>query len=196
VSRPQDQRQLLPPAGAIDAASGEFWVENPWFAGLEHNLSAFERNRILLNRGDGTFVEVSHLSGGADLDHDSRGVVAADLDGDGREDLIVRSAGGGGLRIFANRAGGETGKALSVRLLGSESNPQGIGARLHLRVGGKSIWRQLYPNNSNSGQAPALGHFRWREGEAESLEVHWTSGAVSRLEGVRLREGEIAITEN
>lgn len=193
MSRPHDQRQLLPAAGSLDQESGEFWVENPWFAGINHNLSAFERNRVLLNRGDGTFVEASHLSGGADLDADSRGVVGADLDGDGREDLIVRSAGGGGLRIFANRSPIRGGGSLVVTLKGDAGSGRGIGARLRLRAGGQDFHRQLYPNNSNSAQAPARVHFCWPTGEAESLEVRWPRGEVKIWKKTELSEGRLEL---
>jgi len=50
-------------------------------------------NRLLHNRGDGTFEDVTAAAGLADARGKSLGTVAADLDGDGRTDLYVTNDG-------------------------------------------------------------------------------------------------------
>jgi len=85
--------------GEVDSRLNEFWVGNPWKIFQEHNLSCFERNRLYMNvRGRG-FLDVSHVSG-ADNDGDSRSAIAADVNHDGRLDLILRQSGGGPLVVY------------------------------------------------------------------------------------------------
>ena len=57
---------------------------------LGHGWSygGYEKNRLFLNRSGESFTEIGHLAGVA-LEPDSRNVVADDLDGDGRVDLLV-----------------------------------------------------------------------------------------------------------
>jgi len=50
-------------------------------------------NRLLHNRGDGTFEDVSRAAGPGSARGKSLGTVAADLDGDGRTDLYVTNDG-------------------------------------------------------------------------------------------------------
>src|SRR5204862_4660637 len=52
------------------------------------SYGGYEKNRLYLNQRRESFVEIGHLAGVA-LEQDSRNVVAEDLDGDGRVDLLV-----------------------------------------------------------------------------------------------------------
>jgi hypothetical protein len=169
--------------GKLDSSLGEFWVENPWeIVAAGHNLSAFERNRVYLNAGGGSFVEVSHLSG-ADSDGDGRGVVAADFHGTGRLDLLVRQAGGGVLILYENRLPQR--HYLQVSLKGEGGNRKGIGARLTAVVNGKPIVRELYPSNSFASQSPALVHFGLGDhAKVEKLTIRWPSGQEQVLTDV------------
>ena len=94
MTQPQDRYANIAPRGELDAEAGEFWVNNPFLiTSSGHNLSAFEPNRTFINLGDLRFYDASFASG-ADIDSDSRSVVAADFDRDGAPDLLVSSAGG------------------------------------------------------------------------------------------------------
>ena len=127
MSQPFDRAATADCPGEPDPSLGEFWVKDPFQINWENNLSSYERNRAFLNVGGKHFLEISHLTS-ADSDGDARACVAADLDGDGREELIVRQSGGGGILIFENRF--PAGNWLEVVLQGKESNRHGIGARL------------------------------------------------------------------
>ena len=56
--------------------------------GRGDSYGGYERNRLFLNQRGESFVEAGHLFG-VGLQEDSRNVVADDLDGDGRVDLLV-----------------------------------------------------------------------------------------------------------
>ena len=177
MSQPHDRLCQLDAIGEIDTEAGEFWVKNPFQMPNEReNLSAFERNRTFLNLDGNSFIDVSFASG-ADIDSDSRSVVAADFDLDGATDLLVGSVGGGPLRLFLNRF--PKANYARIRLEGSESNRAGIGARLTATVGSRKLVRDLFPHNGFMGQGPAeivlgLGDAK----TIDRLEVRWPSGKM------------------
>ncbi len=177
----------------VDDRVGEFWLENPFdFERLRNfNLSMYERNRLFLSRGRGVLVDASHLSA-TDHTSDSRAVAVGDLDEDGRPDLIVRSVGGGPLRVFLNRIRG--GRSLHVTLRGTRSNTDGIGARMVLQVGDRKLRRDHFPQNSLLSQNAnetifGLGNHR---GPFE-LTIRWPSGTVQVLGD--LEPGRIRVVE-
>ena len=80
MSRPLDRTASLPELGAVDRENGEFWAENAFtMIGEGKNLSAYERNRVFLNTGEGIdFLDASFASA-ADIDSDSRSAIVADF---------------------------------------------------------------------------------------------------------------------
>jgi hypothetical protein len=64
------------------------------------------RNRLYRNRGDGTFEDVTEVSGTGD-DGWATGVAVGDADGDGRPDLFVSNFGADVLYLNRSEAGGE-----------------------------------------------------------------------------------------
>jgi hypothetical protein len=148
-----DRMSILPKLGDVDADAGEFWVENPFMMPrLGHNLSAFERSRMFLNVEGKAFIDASFLSA-ADIDSDSRSVVAADFSGDGAPDILIGTVGGGPLRMFRNQFP-RTNHRLRIDLVGVKSNRPGIGARIVAHVGGRQIVRDRFPANGFMGQGP------------------------------------------
>lgn len=179
MSQPFDRGCELPAPGTVDEGLGEFWVENPWEISRQHNLSAFERNRTFWNAGGRDFVDISRLTG-MDSDGDGRCAVAADVNNDGRLDLIVRQAGGGPLKIYENRFPQQ--HWLSVSLRGHQSNRLGIGTRVVATVGPRRIVRDLLPVNSYMSAAPAIVHLGLGDAEKiDRLSLQWPSGESHEL---------------
>lgn len=186
MSQPFQRGCQVPAPAKLDDELGEFWSGNPFDIAKDHNLSGYERNRTYLNAGGTNFVDISHLTG-ADSDGDGRCVVATDVDNDGRQDLIVRQAGGGALKVFHNRFPKKN--WLRVTLRGTKSNRQGIGARLIAQIDGRQIVRELYPVNSYRSQSPAEVHFGLGDGqEVDSLSILWPSGSRQKLTKVAVNQ--------
>ena len=183
MAQPFDRGSKLGAAGTIDDSAGQFWVSNPWQIVSEgHNLSAFERHASYLNLGDGRFADVSFLTA-TDADGDGRACVAADLDGDGMQDLIVRQAGGGPLLIYRNHFSRQ--HWLRVSLRGTQSNAQGIGSRLTARVGTRVMTRELFPANTYYSQQPCEVYFGLGDAEqVKQLTIRWPSGQLQQLENI------------
>ena len=182
MSQPFNRGSKVPAPGNPDETLGEFWEEDPWAIAAKHNLSCYERNRAFLNVGGRNFVDISYLTG-TDSDGDGRCAVAADLNNDGRPELVVRHAGGGPLMIYENRFPKR--RFLKVTLRGTESNALGIGAKLTAFAAGRQVVRELYPVNSYRSQAPSLVHFGLGDADhLDSLTIRWPSGRVQKLRGV------------
>lgn len=191
---------MLPELGEVNREAGEFWVANPFMMPqLGHNLSAFERNRLYLNVAGREFIDASGFST-VDLDADSRSVVAADFDRDGRSDLLVGSVGGGPLRLFLNRLPRSDRHFVRLELVGVESNRAAIGARCELRCGELQIVRDAFAANGCMAQAPpelvlGVGNSE----RIDSLNVRWPSGKSQTFRDlpvnatIRLTEGSTAV---
>lgn len=176
-----NQRAQHPALGRLNTELGEFWLNNPWQNG-DHNLSAFERNRVLLNLKSDGFADVSHLTS-ADLEADSRGVTVGDFTGDGMPDLVIRSVGGGPLKIFENKWPKKSWMRVSLR--GTKSNAMGLGAKLKFEVGKRTIWRELYPVCSYQSQLPPEVQVGLADDTmVEKLTIFWPSGTVQKFHSV------------
>ena len=89
--------------------------------------NGYERNVFYVNNHDGTFSDVSGTSGLDFLD-DSRSFVLADIDHDGRLEVILKNRNAPQLRILRN-AMKEIGNSIAFRLRGTKSNRDAIGSR-------------------------------------------------------------------
>ena len=194
MSRPLDRNAELPELGEVDRESGEFWIKNPFrIPASGNNLSAYERNRLYLNVEGRSFIDASFASR-ADIDSDSRSVVAADFDRDGAPDLLVGSVGGGPLRLFLNRFP-KTTRRVRIDLVGTESNRGAIGTRIVAEAGGREIVRDHFPVNGGVGQAPAemlvgLG----RATRIDRLSIRWPTGVVQVFEDLPV-DARLTFTE-
>ena len=92
-----------------------------------------ERNVFFANNRDGTFSDVSGVVG-MDFREDSRAFALADLDGDGRLEIILKNRNAPQLRILRLAMEG-VGNSIAVRLRGLKSNRDAIGAAVTVQVG-------------------------------------------------------------
>ncbi len=190
MSQPSNQREHFPALGELDHDAGEFWMENPWKED-GNNLSAYERNRVLLNLGESRFIDASHIIG-ADLDSDSRGVVCADFTGDGMPDVLIRSSGGGPLRLFENRFPKQNWLRLSLD--GTKSNRLGVGALIRLKSGENEFVRRVFPHNGFCAQAHTSVEFGLSKlDKLDELTITWPSGAKSRLTDITSNQHLVVI---
>ena len=187
MSQPLDRTSEIQQLGELDEEAGEFWRTNIFqFANSDDNLSAFEPNRLFLNAGQGKrFIDASFNSG-ANIDSDSRSVIAADINLDGKPDLLVGSVGGGPLRLFLNQVETDN-RFLSLQL--PEYSGSLVGTRIILHTSSHLIYRDLFPVNACLGQSPINTTFGIPAGATvDRATIRWPngntiSGAVSEQNG-------------
>jgi hypothetical protein len=146
-------------------------------------------NSVFRNQGDGSFADASLESGlAAGPARAHRGAGFGDFDGDGRVDVVVTSLEGPA-ELWWNQSPGAGHHWLQVRLVGTRSNRDGIGAVVTLIAGSDPRWRQLTNHMTtavgyaSSSSAPV--HFG--TGAAltiDRLEIRWPSGTLQVLRDV------------
>jgi hypothetical protein len=108
---------------------------------------------------------------------DGRVALAADVDGDGLLDLVLRGADGV-VRLLRNEATPRS--FMRLRLLGKGGAPA-LGAQVEATIGGRPVLRHLLPA-SHLGSGPAEVHLAL--GRAERLDrvrVRWPDGSVQEV---------------
>lgn len=142
------------------------------------NITHAQRNLLFRNEGGGVFREVGVASGaGLALEKVSRGLALGDIDNDGDLDVLITN-NGQTVDLLRND-GGNRMNSLLVRVIGTKSNRDGIGARVKLTIGSTTYLRQVKSGSSYLGQNDLRVHFGLGEASCiNRLEVRWPSGIV------------------
>jgi ASPIC and UnbV/FG-GAP-like repeat len=153
----------------------------------------WERNRHLLNNGDGTFREIGHAAG-TDLMTNSRGVAVADFWNRGRLDIAV-AASGGRHALLKNEIP-QSRHWLDVELTGTRSNRDAVGARVSVRTGSLVQSREVVLGDGYGSQNTLRQHFGLADTtRVDEVRVRWpASGLVQVFHGVAV-DGIVAIVE-
>jgi hypothetical protein len=179
-----DYQNAMFAMGSARRARGEL----PTRAALDvlKSLPKYEEPSYLFrNTGDLAFADVSH-AWGVDRPSLSYGAAYADLDNDGRLDLVVNNIDAPAF-IYHN-VGPRTDAPphwLSVRLRGEAPNTEGLGATVTLTAGGRT--QQLYESPYRGYMSTVDDRLHFGLGAAarvDSLEVAWPDGRRQRLTNV------------
>ena len=126
---------------------------------------------VFYTRRDGKWIDASGISG-LDCALDSRAFAVTDLDGDGNLDLLLKNRLAPQVKIFRNEATGGR-KSIAVRLKGTKSNRDGIGAR----VEADGVVQWLQAGSGYLSQNTKVLHFGLGDREeVERLSIVWPSG--------------------
>ena len=143
---------------------------------VQTRVSHAQRPQLFRNLGGGRFEEVTGAGEGFDAPLVGRGAAYADADGDGDLDVVI-TANGGAPRLLRNDTA--AGNVLRVRLVGTTTNRDGIGARVEATGGGATRWRRVRTGSSYASQSElpvtlGLGNATG----VESVRVIWPEGRV------------------
>ena len=101
---------MVAAAEEVEDAGNERYHDNHMGAifGEGFSFSGYERDLLALNLGDGTFLDISGVSG-VDSISDGRGSVFADFDNDGDADIFLTTVQGEAHYLFRNNVGSANG---------------------------------------------------------------------------------------
>jgi hypothetical protein len=143
-------------------------------------------NHVLRNVGDGAFEDVSLLAG-RDFQRPSlyHGAAFADLDNDGRIDVVV-TALNSPARLFRNTSPGPA-HWIALRLKGTRSNRSGLGAKVRLTLPNGAVeYNHATTSVGYASSSEPLVRFGLGPYDAaQEISIHWPSGRVQVLTGVR-----------
>jgi hypothetical protein len=125
-----------------------------------------------------------------------RGAAYGDVNNDGRLDLLL-STNGGPAHLFENEASGDAAlqKSLRVKLMGTKSNRDGIGAVVKVNAGGETQSQMMRSGSSYLSASELVLTFGMaRHDKAEAIEVKWPSGMVDKLANVGAAQ-TVTVTE-
>ena len=148
----------------------------------------FRQENLLYENREGSFRECSSEAGAWSQVRDlSRGAAFGDLDNDGDVDIVVTN-NGGPVNLLRNDASNRN-NWLLIRLEGVESNRDGLGARLRVRVEGRALHREGQRAASYlSSHDPRVHLGLGGSDVAELVEIHWPSGILQSLRNVRANQ--------
>jgi len=149
----------------------------------DHSWAGFERNTVYWNNRDGSFSDISGVSG-LDLIQDSRAFALADLDGDGRQEVVIKNRNAPQIGILRNTMN-ELGSAVSIRLRGTKSNRDAIGTAVTVRSG--NLRQTKYLQAGTGFLSQHAKEFFFGLGKAEGrifVLVRWPEGSTQEFADV------------
>ncbi len=153
---------------------------NNWPDIGDRSWSGFQKKRFFHNQGDMSFREIG-AQAGVDNDRDGRGIGVIDIDNDGRLDLVQTNANQP--PILYHNVSQDVGNWITLKLIGTKSNRDGIGARVQVQAGGLTQIRELDGGNGYSGQSSRRVHFGiGSASKLDHLQVRWPSGHIDVLD--------------
>jgi enediyne biosynthesis protein E4 len=142
-------------------------------------------SKVLWNTGRHRFVDVSAAAGSSfRVPRAHRGVAFGDLNNDGRIDAVVTNQNSLP-EIFMNRSPGAN-HWLMVKLVGTRSNRDGLGARLKVTpAGGQPIYNHATTSTGFGASSDPRVHFGLgKSARVDEIEIWWPSGIRQTLRGV------------
>jgi hypothetical protein len=159
-----------------------------------------ERKILYWNERNGRFRDISLDAGpGIATPFNSHGVAAADFDNDGAVGILVNNSHD---RPSLLKNLNERGNWILLKLEGTKSNRDAIGARVTVRVGDHQQTQEVRSGGGYISQSDFRLHFGLGKAtQADGIEIRWPSGLVQRLKNVpgnqvvRIRES-IGVMKN
>jgi hypothetical protein len=150
---------------------------------VQKRVSYAEPPHLFRNIGRGKFTEVTAQMGKAfAAPKVARSAAYGDIDNDGFPDILL-TTNAGPAYLFHNEAG--TNHSVRVKLVGTKSNRDGIGAVVRVTSGGEKQWKMLRSGSSYLAQSELILTFGLgSQTKAETIEIQWPSGQLDKLSNV------------
>jgi hypothetical protein len=150
---------------------------------VQKRVTYAEPPHVFRNLGAGKFQEVT-ASLGKDFASAKvgRGAAYADIDNDGSLDVLMTTNGG---RAYLYHNEGGPNRSLRIRLVGTKSNRDGIGAVARVTLGKDQQFQTVHSGSSYlSASDLTLTFGLGAQSKADSIEIQWPSGRADKLANV------------
>jgi hypothetical protein len=150
---------------------------------VQKRVSYAEPPHLFRNLGRGKFEEVTAKVGASFAAAKvARGAAYADINNDGAIDVLLMT-NGGAPHLYLSQGGAN--QSLRVKLVGTKSNRDGIGAVVRLSAAGEKQWQMMRSGSSYlSASELVLTFGLGSRTKADTLEIQWPSGQVDKLSDI------------
>jgi hypothetical protein len=161
---------------------------------VQVNVKFAEPPHLFRNLGKGKFAEVTK-SAGAEFAaaRVGRAVAYGDVFNDGRLDVLF-TTNGGAPKLFRNVAAGTANHSVRLKLVGTKSNRDGIGAVVKLTTADGTQAQMLRSGSSYLAANELVLTFGLGQQSKGAIEIRWPSGQVDKLTAVNAGQ-TVTITE-
>jgi hypothetical protein len=116
----------------------------------------------------------------------ARSAAYGDIDNDGFPDILL-TTNSGPAYLFRNEGG--VNHSLRIKLVGTKSNRDGIGAVVRVISGGDKQWKMLRSGSSYLSQSELTLTFGLAaQTKADAVEIQWPSGQIDKLSNVNAEQ--------
>jgi hypothetical protein len=152
----------------------------------KNNLgSNYEEPRILYhNLGKGTFADISAGAGpGISARASSRGLAIGDLWNDGRISAVITNLNA--LPSLLVNQVRNSNHWIAIRTVGTKSNRDGIGARISVIAGTRTLVDEVRSGSSYNSSSDMRVHFGLGSAsKVNSVQIRWPSGLIERFDNL------------
>jgi len=150
---------------------------------VQKRVSYAEPPHVFRNLGKGKFVETTQSLGSVfAAPKVGRAAAYADIDNDGALDVLMTTNGG---RAYLFHNEGVTNQSLRIKLAGSKSNRDGIGAVITVTSADGKQSKMVRSGSSYLSQSELVATFGLgSKAKADAIEIQWPSGQIEKLTNI------------
>jgi hypothetical protein len=153
----------------------------------QHGLGTryLQRKQLFLNLGARRFRDITdEVGGGLLIEKSSRGAAFGDFDNDGDIDAVVINLNDRPTLLRNDTVNGN--HWVTIRLVGTRSNRDAIGARIQIDSGGRTQTTEVRSGGSYLSHNDLRAHFGLgATARVERLQIRWPSGLVETVNGLQ-----------
>ena len=154
---------------------------------MDHETYA-QRDQMFQNNSDGTYIDVSDTAGAYFTEAlVGRAAATADYDNDGDPDIVIMNSNQ--RAVLLRNDGGNQKNWLGIKLIGTQSNRDGIGAKVTLSTGDMTQIREIKSGSSYASGSDTRLLFGLGENQCvEKITIVWQSGTTQVLKNVPINQ--------
>lgn len=154
---------------------------------MDHETYA-QRDQMFQNRGDGTYADVSETAGAYFTETlVGRAAATADYDNDGDTDIVIVNSNQ--RAVLLRNDGGNANNWIGIKLVGSQRNRDGIGAKVTVSTADITQMREVKSGSSYASGSDTRLLFGLGENErVEKITIVWQGGTTQVLKDVSINQ--------